>query len=529
MKKNSLLKKILSVVLSIGIAVAPIGILSACKQKKKPANTSSIEQVLPSNPSSGSSSSSVNSGTTIVETKIDVATIVNDYFANKNFESDFDSSLVNLVSKKVNIEEVKDIEVINFNKATNGSIVLKVTYDEGAVNQTEELTYTGDTTKFETFYNMSLNSSAVINGVIADNGLTLSGQVVEDSSAHTELKADFAQLLTKYNAEKAAFESISADKLTITSQTPVEYVTVQSIVDEVFAGIDFDANLKESAQALASTVNSNNVVNKLHIVDIKQGMLSFLVEEYNTLYETTSIRSFEVPVGDSSLTNYCNLSFDFDASINNYLASQNLTLSSNIDKNASLYTTLVENLTTLKQNYLSEKVVLDSTAKTNISRPTLFNAEVLSSEKMQEFGITSTNAFAEALLNNTKGQGYDQVTGWTMDDVVATYVGEFSGEGISYGSSVNFLVITKDSVLNYEMWTQRSAGDTTDRYSMILSNNPNTGVTSVTTSAEFSENAVVFNQDGTRVTEQTIEPMAFYMGNKIVGFYDKKNNITRLL
>ena len=205
-------------------------------------------------------------------------------------------------------------------------------------------------------------------------------------------------------------------------------------------------------------------------------------------------------VSHQNIFNFIFLSIDFESKVSEILNSLDNNINSSIVKDSIDETQIYAKLTQLKDAYLSEMAQLESTEKANIVTNTLFTTKIFLTDEMNDIGITSTNAFAEALLNNTRGDGYDKVTGWTMDDVVATYVGEFSDEAIDYSSGVNFLIITKNAILNYRIWTQRAVGDTRDRYSMILNNSADTGVTSVTTSAEFSENAVIFTQDGIRIS-----------------------------
>ena len=104
-------------------------------------------------------------------------------------------------------------------------------------------------------------------------------------------------------------------------------------------------------------------------------------------------------------------------------------------------------------------------------------------------------------------------TGWTMDDVVATYVTDFGGQGIDFSSSVNFLIITKTGIKNYKLFAQRGYADSTNRYSMILNNNPNTGVLSVTDKAQYTSNAIVYDNEGNQIKENQAQQYAFVLGN----------------
>ena len=521
-REKAFLKKVLAVTLSLAMAFVSSGIFSACKQKEN--SNTNTEQ---------SGDSGVNNPeTSDQETKIAVATVVNEHFSNINFENDFNLALIDLVAKKANIEDVKDIDVLSFEKAKSGKLVLFVTYEEGAEKESDEITYSGDTTKFETFYNMSINSSAVISSVIADNGLTLDGDIVEDSSIHTALEEDFTSLLKKYNQEKTVFEEITAESLTIKEDKPIEYVTVQSIVDDVFSGMDFDENIKDSAQALITTTsNSNRKLNKLYAMDYvsgTNGTVSFYLEHLNAAANAITVRKYDATLDTTKISNYLNLSKDFEGAIADILTGYSLALDSKIDKESSLKTEVLEALTLLKNNYLTEKATFDSTASSSIARTTLLIPNILEAEEMQKLGIDSMNDFAEAILNNSKGQGYNKVTGWTMDDVVAVYVGEKQTENIEYKGGYSVLVVTKDDILKIGVGTQRYSGSTDDVYGMLLLDNPNVSIVSVESIADYSNNAVTYNENGNRNLDQNIQA-TMYLGSEIIGFYDTKRNRTRLI
>ena len=53
-----------------------------------------------------------------------------------------------------------------------------------------------------------------------------------------------------------------------------EYVTVQSLVDQVFAGIDFDANLKETMKKIVQTRSATRDINKYLAFDFSISMFT---------------------------------------------------------------------------------------------------------------------------------------------------------------------------------------------------------------------------------------------------------------
>ena len=502
-RKNALLKKILAVALSFGIAFGSAGLLSGCGQKDTDhTQNPPIVEVVPGpedNPTNPETP-----GTEVQETKIEVEDIVDEYFGEKNFANEFNLALIDLVAKKVDISKVKDIDVVSFEAKESGKLVLNVTYEEGNEKASDTITYEGDTTNFENFYNLSTNSTVIINGVITEKGLTADGEVVKDSVAHSALKQAFADLIATYNTEKTAFAGISADDLVIfEEEKPIEYISVQSIVDQTFAGADFDGDLVATAGAIAGTRAPTFDVSKVFAIDyeIKEdGKIAIFAEVTSKNKDRQYIYSFTVNGDMTKYGDYLSLASDFEGAIADFLAEKGLVATSQIDKNSPLALEIATSLTELKANYEVQKAGLNATEKSNIIAGSIFMPAILTSEQYQAMGTTDLNDLAKALLQNSKGQNYDIVTGWTMDDVVATYVEEFGSEAIDRSSMAEVAIITKKGIFKYELWTRRDVGDvTTDRFGMILADNPNTGVNSVSTVCEYSADAIVYDADGKRV------------------------------
>lgn len=530
-RREAFFKKILAIGISVGLTIGSIGLLSGCGQKE-PENTSTPPPIVEVDPSlGGESNGGENSGTENQETKIDVSSVVNEYFGDINFANEFNLALIDLVSKKVDIEDVKDIEIVSFDKDANGKIVLNVIYEEGAEKESDQLTYEGDTTKFVNFYNLSTNSTGIINGIVTENGLTIDGKVVEDSSAHTALEEDFADLIATYNAEKTVFGAISAEEIFVKEdEKPVEYISVQSIVDDVFSDFNFDEDIKETVDNIVATRASTVTVftaSKVFAVDYEiaeDGKVAIYTEITNVSNGRPYLYSFTIEGDTTKYSDYLSLTSNFDATISKILEEKGLTLSSEIDKNSLVATEVKTILSDLKEGYTTQKAELDATPKANIISDGLFVPAVLTSEQYQAMGTTDLNDIADAILNNKKGKNYDLVIGWTMDDVVATYVEAFGSEMIDNSSTMNMVVVTKKGMFKYEMWTRRYTGDiTTDRYGMILSDNPNTGVSSVTNLCEYSDNAVVYDENGERFVKEPVVQGLLYMGDGIVSIHNEKD------
>ena len=241
--------------------------------------------------------------------------------------------------------------------------------------------------------------------------------------------------------------------------------------------------------------------NKVYAIDFEisqDGHFTFYAENEMNSTGKIFINSFAITGNTNQYKNFLNLTSDNrDSFISGILNDYSLNANSQIVKGSDVENNLRAELMNVANQYNDEKTVIENTDKNSIKAVTMFSPKKFTQQEMSELGINDLNSFAEALLNNTRGEDFDQVQGWTMDDVVATYVGEFSGEAIDYSSSVNILVITKKGIINHEVWVQRYHGATDNRFGMILSDNPNTGVRCLEEKVIFGENVVLFsNNDG---------------------------------
>ncbi len=518
-KKSGLKQKIVVGILTLAMGISSLGIFSSCGQTNNPPTNNPPPIVNP----------------TPVEEKIEVSSVINGYFGNRNFADEFNNSLVAVASKKVNAEDIKSVELISFEKGKTGSFVLNVKYKDGLELEDDELTYNGDTTAFDDFYNFSINKTAVINAILTDNEVALTDEIVKDSAKHTSINTDCADEIAKFDTQKALFEGISADSITVKEDPApiVEYVTVQSLVDQVFAGIDFDANLKETINTLITTKSNLYTTEKIHAFDFNvgaNGNVTFVAEVGSTKSTTKTVTKFSINSDTTKLANYLTLSKNFEGMITKMLEDENVTLQTQIVKDSTEQSDILNGLNGLKTKYTQEKDLLDATAKADIKTTVLLTPAQFDSAKMKELEITSMNDFAEALLNNTKGEGYDQVSGWTIDDVITTYVGELSAENIEYKGGFNILLLTKNGIKLVGIGTQRYYGATESGYEMFLSDNPNANLRTVENIVEYSNNSIIYEENENNIEKASASPLSyvFTLDDKIIGLYDKSkdNNFT---
>lgn len=288
--------------------------------------------------------------------------------------------------------------------------------------------------------------------------------------------------------------------------TEDQYVTVREIVDEVFAGIDFDANIKGTIETLFKT----KMLEKMELAKVlafdyeigTDGKFAYYFENFDTSINKSKVLIHTVNADTTKLQTYLEMSKDFEGYIASCLEENNLDFSSTVMGGAADEIELRSKLNNIKSQYLEQKSAIEATNKQNIMMNILFaSPTTLTDAHMAELGITDYNAFANMLLTNQNTEGLDQVTGWTMEDVIATYISDFSAEGIDYSSGANILVVTNAGIYQYEMRTVRSYGDTTDRYSMLLNDSEKTRLKTIEQKAIYSENAVVYDENGERIND----------------------------
>ncbi len=431
-----------------------------------------------------------------------VSDIIHAALGTTDYLDEFNEEILDIAGEKYGVLNLVSIDIDEFSIAQEGKIVLSVVV-KGAENEEPAIiTYEGDTTKYETLYRLAYEKEDYIAEILAEKGLTMDSEVEKDSEVHLDLAETFAGVKNDFNSGKTAFANLSAEDFKEPEPVkPIEYVTVQSIVDEVFKDIDVDADVKETAQAIFTTrVAAGIKMNNLLAVDYDKTAGDYVIYvESESSTGAKNINSFKAENAYPLNSIYLDMSKDFDGYIARTLGEKGLNLTDQVEDGSIEESELVSYFEGIRENYETQKTAIEKTTKTNITAKGLFTIADFDTTKMSELGITSMNAFAEALLNNENGDGYDQVAGWTMDDVVATYVSDFTTESINYTSKTDILVITKNGIYNYETWTQRIYGDTTDRYSMILSDNQNVDILNTTQVVTLSDNAIVFDENGQRI------------------------------
>ncbi len=384
---------------------------------------------------------------------------------------------------------------IEFDK--NGKVVFTFDKYDDTTKRFEEdfLTFTGDTTGMETFYNMSQSTSKTVNDIYAKYGVTATTQVEKDSDLYNSLVNDFALLRAEYDSGKAAFSTMSFDK-----NAEAEYVTVSSIVNGVFAGIDVDADLKEISQHILevrfTTIQTSEKIYSVEF-DKENNRLWFVSAKVHDGYRSLVKSSISLDVANNS--EFINLVEDKESAIKAVLLENETSIDSQVKKNSSFEQDIKNDLTTLKNKYSAQKTtLLNENDKTNVSCSYLYNIEdITRDEEFVELGI-ELNDLAKALATNTNGTGYDNVTGWTADDIVTTYSEGQSGWSNTTGScTVRVCVLTTKGVKSYVLGLKSYIEP--NPYGLIIDDSEKVKSLTETNLYTYSDNAIIYNANGQRI------------------------------
>ena len=336
--------------------------------------------------------------------------------------------------------------------------------------------------------------------------------IVDDSTAELEIREYVREVVDEFNAtgdyvESATYTIIEDPTIDPTPtpgpgvdpepEPPVEivYVTAGDVVSDVLGDIDVEADIQEVAQAVVGTRAPTYTIDKVLSVDVSDG--NFIIYTTGGVSgDLSTIRSFSVPYDVNSSFFECLV--DMDSEINTLLSSKEINMSSQIEENSSVHNELVAALESFESNYESSKNSISSTAKVDISTTQVFNFDVLSQDTMTELGITDMNDFSKALLNNTRGDGYEKVTSFTEDDIIATYVNTAGAPNINGYTTFDVVTITKGGM--YKTSLVLAVQNSSEAYPKLLNNSADAGVSTHTTIIDY-ENAIVY-KNGNRVVEE---------------------------
>lgn len=491
MKKGNLKKKIIAGILTLSMAFSTASFLTACSQKEPdPTPGTTIET--PVNPTP-----IPDTPTPVVE-KVLASSIYDSAFDGVDFTNNYVDAFTSAIEQKYSISSLDNLNLAEIKFDKNGKIVFTFDkYDDTTKRYEEDsLTFTGDTTGMKTFYNMSQSTAEVVNNIYTKNGVEGTSQVEKDSSLYDALVNDFASLRAEYDSGKTAFSTMSFDK-----NAETEYVSVSSIVNEIFADIDVDVDLKNISQHILEVkYPTAQTTKKIYAVefDKENNKLWFVSVKADVDSEQSLIKS-SISLDVANNSEFINFIEDQEGTIKSILSENETSIDSQVKKNSSFEQDIKNDLTTLKNKYSAQKTaLLSENDKSNVSCSYLYSIkDITKDEEFVELGI-ELNDLAKALVTNTKGTGYDNVIGWTADDIVTTYSqGQTGWNNTTSRNSVKICVLTTKGVKTYSIALQSYIDP--NPYELIIEDSEK--VVSITESSiyTYSENAIIYNANGQRV------------------------------
>lgn len=503
MKKGKLKNRVVAVVLSLSMALGTASFLTACSQQKEPDPTPGTTVVTPVDPTPTPTPEPT--PTPVVE-KVLASSIYDSAFDGVDFTNNYVDAFTSAIEQKYSISSLDNLNLAEIEFDRNGKVVFTFEkYDDTTKRYEEDsLTFIGDTTGMETFYNMSQSTAEVVNNVLTKNGVAENTQVEKDSDLYDALVNDFALLRAEYDSGKTAFSTMSFDK-----NAEAEYVSVSSIVDEIFADIDVDADLKNIAQHILDVrYTTGPILKKVYAVDFDKENNKLCFVHYRGLDNSKTLGKSSISLDMKSNAEFVNLVEDKESAIKSVLSENETSLDSQVKKNSSFEQDIRNDLTTLKNKYLEQKTnLLNENDKSNVSCSYLYERikDLTSDRKYEgdeefiELGI-ELNDLAKALVTNTKGTGYDNVTGWTADDIIATYSQGQPPEGWDNTTGYNevtLCVLTTKGVKSYVVGLRSYIEP--NPYGLVINDSEKVESVTETNIYTYSDNTIVYDANGERI------------------------------
>lgn len=375
---------------------------------------------------------------------------------------------------------------------------------------------------FDWFTRGTKTDAENVSQIISELDYEADTMIVDNSEDEQKIVAYVNEVIdefneTSQNVESATYTLIEDPTIDPTPtpdptpdpEPPVEitYVTVENIVNDILGDIDVEADIQEVAQAIVGTKLSSMTLNEILAVDVSDGSFNIYLKGTRSA-GSVSIFSFAVPYNSSEYNCFYDYLENSEEKINSILTAKGLNANSQIEENSAAHNDLVSELEVLEKTYEEEKTALSSTAKADIGGEVVFNLTELSADKMTELGITDMNDFSKALLNNTRGDGYEKVTSFTEDDIIATYVDTPGAVNINGVSGFNIVTITNDGI--YKTYVYSLVQTSAEMYNKILCNSADAGVSTHATIVDY-DNPIVY-ENGNRVLDEVASANPYALG-----------------
>lgn len=531
MNKKGLIKKTGIVLLGMATVLTLGFSMNSCGKEKPTDSTSPSAQ-------QSTSSSVVQQPTQDekpVQIMVEADSVVEGVLGQKDFENVFNNALVSIVEKEYPDYAVQEVKLESVDIGQNGSFVLDATLEkDGEIFSSKKISYSGNTEDFADFFDYGMNKEDKINSVLNTIGLTSSSAIEEGSDEEKQIIDLFENDIQDFDEQTQLFKGITAEELVgeVIKTEPKEedYISVETIVNEAFAGIDFNADLMETVETLFKKKSPAKEINKIYafdfVIDDQEGYFEFYLVSSLPKINRIFIDSCSISNDTTKYYHYLNLvSNNKEEFLNDLLNENSLDMNAKIVKGTEEENNIRNILNDVVERYKNEKIELQSIEKKDINADVMFSPKQFTQEEMDELGIDNMNAFAQALLNNTRGDNFDQKYEWTIDDVVATYVRDLGVQNIYGESGFDILIITDRGIEEHKILLRRASNDEQNRYAMFLNDNPNTKYFGKDDDIKYSENVVLYhNRDEEKLLleNEEVDMMKYgYKCYEAVGCKDK--------
>ena len=359
-------KKAGSTVLGIAALTSAI-LLGSCGQKE-----SDVQSTKPPVQSSTITSSDITDSTIDSQqpqqpTKVKATELIDDLLSTKDFENVFQNTLVSLVQKEYPYHNVTDVSVDSLTIRENGMFVLNATLESNGVVTSTQVTYSGDTSVYKDFFDYGMDKETAKKSTMRLLGVSSVTQLTIGSTFERQVIETFEEKMAQFDEQTQLIKGITAEELISkeVDSKPNEdtYVSVESIVNEAFAGIDFDADLMETVQKIFATRAPTNKLNKVYAIDFdisQDGHFTFYAENEMNSTGKIFINSFAITGNTNQYKNFLNLtSHNRDGFISEILNDYSLNANSQIVKGSDVEKNLRAELMNVANQYNDEKTAIE--------------------------------------------------------------------------------------------------------------------------------------------------------------------------
>ncbi len=418
--------------LIVAITLSACTVFSACKNSEPPTTP-------PTTPPTSNPPAEV--------VYVSVNDVVTEALGNFSFSQEYNQVFNTIASQ--NIDGFQSIKNVSVEQGSNG---YKITIQASTTNGDVSYSANGIQGNLAEFLSRGAKTDTQnIADLVAELSYNSGATIVDDSADETAIKEYIAEQIAEFEiaGESILDATFTNDNPTIEPPEQVTYVTAGDVVNQILGDINVDADVQEVADAIVATSAPSSYKIE-HILAVDNNI--YYLDMKNNSNSKNYIMGLKINNSKAQYQNFYDYVKNKEEAINSILTSKGLNINSQIEENSALHNELISALTSLKTDYNEEKADLSATAKSDISILNIFTPTILSSQEMANLGIDDMNEFSYALLENTRGSGYDKVTGFEKGDIVATYVTTPSHIDIDGYTSFDIVTIAQSGIYKNKIY-----------------------------------------------------------------------------